>query len=698
MDFSKVYEPEVVYVLDKYEQSIAVFKKDDKETLINPRIAEFQNKEAEFTFSISSKNPKWEQIKNPENLYRINDKVFSTNFEDCFEESVTENDESLIIVKAYEREKLLSRKYVRAWNSTTGFENIDTFMVVILSGGNLDLVNNGELVESSHIKGTSGYALDALLYGTGWTTGICDVEGFFDLETDQIDIYENILKIQEIWGGILVFDSLNKIVHHRDETKFLPYNGYEVKYKKNMQSLNSMHNNKIITKLCPLGEAGLNIKTVNNDSEWLINNSYTDSVLEGIINNPDIVDTSQLKRWGERKLKDLCKPTKELTVDIVLLNKVKGYELETLELNDIVDVIDYEYTGINEQLRVVNYEYAIWDNVDATVVLSDVTLESTDIFKKNVQATNIINAGTLNSKQVIVYHKNGDSIEQVINNVDVIIENTKSELTKSDEAIGVRITKTEDGINTLNNEIVATNKTVEELNVSIEGLRNTLTSKGGNNLVHYSLDFWENTGLEQYTGTEIIENSESGLGYILNNGVGNHLVNQGLNKNGQLKNGYYTLSFIYKKILPLAECKVKINDDEYVLDSTNWVKFVKTFEVKNNRIQLQFTSNTNASCYLADILINIGTEVDRWTQNPNETITDDVLIGKGITVKNSNQNTYTKIDADGTRIFNSKTDLVTSEFTEKGTETEELIVRGQAEISGMLVQQIGNQTWISSLL
>ena len=66
-------------------------------------------------------------------------------------------------------------------------------------------------------------------------------------------------------------------------------------------------NNKIITKLCPLGEGGLNIKKINNNSEWITNFSYTDSILEGIENNPDITDQEQLKKWGERKLKDLCK-------------------------------------------------------------------------------------------------------------------------------------------------------------------------------------------------------------------------------------------------------------------------------------------------------------------------------------------------------------------------------------------------------
>ena len=251
-----------IYVLNKNQELIAVFNKDDEYPIFNPRIKETQNAETVFTFSISPNNPKWEQIKNPENLYVVDGKEFSTNFEGCFTEYINSDNEDYILVTAYESQKLLSRKYVRAWNSETGFENIDIFMVVVLSKGDLPLKNNGIEVNSSHLPGTSGYILDALLFGTGWKTGTCDVEGEFDFETDQVDIYENILKVQEIWGGILVFDSVNKIVHHRDETKWLPYEGYEVKYQKNMQSLEKLYNNKIVTKLCPLGEGGLNIKSV----------------------------------------------------------------------------------------------------------------------------------------------------------------------------------------------------------------------------------------------------------------------------------------------------------------------------------------------------------------------------------------------------------------------------------------------------
>ena len=556
MDFQ--IEPDVIYVLDKNETLLAMFKKDDKNTIINPKINKTQNSETTFTFSIAINNPKWEQIKNPENLYIVNDMMFSTNFEGSFEEIISDNGEEYINVIAYERQKLLSRKFVRAWNSTTGFDVVDTFMVVVLSNGDLPLKNNGQLVNSTYTSGSSGYVLDALLYGTGWTTGTCDVEGTFDFETDLIDIYENILKVQEIWGGILVFDSLNKKVHHRDETKFLPYSGYEVKYAKNMQSSENRYNNKIITKLCPLGEGNLNIKSVNDGSEWLTNYTYTDTILEGIVNNPDITEPNQLKAWGERKLQDLCKPSKELTVQTVLLNKIKGYELEELDINHIVDVINYQ--GIEntiEQLRVVNFEYNLWDFSDATIQLSDITLESTDIFKKAVKATNEISEGTLNSSKIIVYYKGGSSVEENIKRVDQEITKTKSDFTKADDEIRATVTQTQDGVNNLTNTVInhteiittlgvsvgdidasvkelkeSTEQSINDIKITSSELSVAISNVGGNNLIRNSAmingnNFWLAHAKYPYQESDIPpDNPVEGTHWYCTANSGSYIENQ----------------------------------------------------------------------------------------------------------------------------------------------------------------------------
>lgn len=685
-----------VYVLNKNRELIAVFNKDDEYPIFNPRIKETQNAEAVFTFSISPNNPKWKEINNPENLYVVDGKEFSTNFEGCFTEYITDTNEDYILVTAYESQKLLSRKYVRAWNSETGFENIDLFMVVVLSKGNLPLKNNGIEVNSTHLPGTSGYILDALLFGTGWITGTCDVEGEFDFETDQIDIYENILKVQQIWGGILVFDSVNKIVHHRDETKWLPYEGYEVKYQKNMQSLEKLYNNKIVTKLCPLGEGGLNIKSVNNNDAWLTNFSYTDSVLEGIENNPDILDPEQLKRWGERKLQDLCKPRKELTVQAILLYQLEGYELEKIGLNDVVDVINYANIDNDiEQLRVVGYDYGVWDYSDAIIDLSDITLESTDIFKQTVSASNSINNGTLNSNKVVNFYKNGQSVSTSLQEIDQTIIETKSELYKSDEEMGARITEAITGMNSLQNQIVSQQKTIEDLKLTIEGLTNELTKSGGNNLLRNSVgafgqEYWEGT-IEQYVDTDVMINNESKSSIRLKDGS----INQVLNN---IKNGNYILTFNYKKLLELATITVTINDEEYELTEYNyWKEFEKEITITDHKFSIKFTSSDNNACLIGDLLFLAGTQKQYWTQNANETNTDTVKIGEGIRVDSTLKNTYTRIDADGNRTFNKSTNERVSEMTDKGLYGKEVEIEGQAKLNILLIQQIGNQAWLTGI-
>lgn len=690
--YDKTEKDDDIYVFDKNENLIAVFDKDDEDTIINPQVHDLQNTESTFSFSISLKSKKWEQINNAENLYYVDNKMFSTNFDECFTSTVDENNEDLVAIIAYERQKLLERRYVRAWNSEDGFENVDTFMCVILSKGNLELKNNGELVNSTHLKGSSGYVLDGLLYGTGWTTGVCDVEGEFDFETDQVDIYNNILKVQEIWGGIIVVDSVNKIIEHRDETKFLPYDGFEVRYQKNMQSLEKIYNNKIITELCPLGEGGLNIKSVNGGSEWLTNYSYSSSRLQGIENNADITDPVQLKAWGERKLKDLCKPSKELNVKAILLNQIEGFEHEVIGLNDIVDVIDYQFiVGDIEQLRVVEYTHKLWDNSDAEIVLSDITLDSTDIFKKTVSATDTINNGTLTTNKVVDFFKNGQSLNQTLTQIGDTIEQTKTDFSKTDEEIQATITQMTTVIDNLNHNIISQQEIINNLEITIDGLQNQLTVSGGNNLLRNSVgifgnEYWEGT-ITNYTDTDIQQNNISKNAIFLQNGS---IMQEIL----RLKNGFYNISFNYKKLLESAVCKVKINNDiEIDLNNTSWDIIEEELEILDNYFRIEFVSDSNNACYISDLILIVGRNKQTWTQNINETTSDTVSIGQGIRVDSDATNTYTRIDSDGNRTFNKATNEVVMAATDKGVEAENIVARTQAEITGILQQKVGDQIW-----
>lgn len=150
----------------------------------------------------------------------------------------------------------------------------------------------------------------------------------------------------------------------------------------------------------------------------------------------------------------LCQPSIELDVNIALMYQLEGYELETVDLNDIVDVINYNDVDTDYlQLRVVEFSYSVWNKTDASVKLSNITLDSTDIFRKAVTATNIINTGTLEASKVINIYKGGQSVEQTMIVLDGKAEFSYSELTRTDTGIIARVTHTEDEYNTLSGTV-----------------------------------------------------------------------------------------------------------------------------------------------------------------------------------------------------------------------------------------------------
>ena len=235
--------------------------------------------------------------------------------------------------------------------------------------------------------------------------------------------------------------------------------------------------------------------------------------------------------------------------------------------------------------------------------------------------------------------------------------------------------------------------TINELKQTVEGTTNTLITRGGNNIFYYQTESWQNSdSIEQYTSTDVKQNSTSGFGYI---------VNSGTSKQEQIvKNGFHTISFVYKKLISNANGQIKINGEIYNLDDENnseWTPREIVIDITTNTIELEIISDTNNSFIIADLMVNVGDTKMVWSQNANETITDTVTIGKGVQVNSSTSNTYTRIDADGNRVYSTLSNEVVTEMTDKGIETDEITARGQAQINMLLIQQVGNQAWISGI-
>lgn len=338
--------------------------------------------------------------------------------------------------------------------------------------------------------------------------------------------------------------------------------------------------------------------------------------------------------------------------DVVTLKNLKGEEFKSIMLN-IIENID---SGIKGKSYTEETNY------------SETKYEYATGIEKRLTNTEIICNKQANQIQLLI-EQQGDSNSKM-NSIEMDLESTE-----------LKIQSVEDG----------TKEQIESLKQTLEGLTNTVSTTGGGNIFSYSAENFTGN-IEEFSNTEIKNNSVSGLGYKVKVGTAKQIV--------QVKNGIYTVSFLYKKITELAKGSISINEEKWEFESTGDQFKEKTFviEVTSNSLEFEIYSDTDDAFILCDLMGNLGDIKQTWTQNANETITDTVQIGKGIKVKSSTKNTELKADADGVRIDNVNTNETVAEFTDKGMETEEMVVRGKAQIAGMLIQQVDSQIWLSSLL
>ncbi|MGN1303774.1 MAG: phage tail protein [Oscillospiraceae bacterium] len=316
-----------------------------------------QNGESTLSFSMLTSSEKYEFLSNAENLVVADGKVYTQLYDgDSFNEKKDTSNKNSVQINLVELQYLLGKAYITAYNSTTTYDHIDNTMVVILSGGIDPLTVNGEEIENPYEKGSAAYALYTLLYGSGWTVGVVDVVGKFDLESEKKSILENIKAVQALWGGILIFDSLQKVVSLRAEEAYQPYNGYGIRYRFNETGLERNINKNIVTRLYVYGKEGLNIASSNDGKEYLEDYSYTSTPLYGLIENNDISNVGDLIVWGKRELKKLSTPQVTLKISLIDRSLLEGNGV-SFSVSDMVDVVDEDLSDNKYRARVTAKKY-----------------------------------------------------------------------------------------------------------------------------------------------------------------------------------------------------------------------------------------------------------------------------------------------------------------------------------------------------
>ena len=364
-----------------------------------------------------------------------------------------------------------------------------------------------------------------------------------------------------------------------------------------------------------------------------------------------------------------------------IYNQIKDFEVYTFEGETIIDPA-----------------YDIGDIlvIDGKKVLYQGEIKYAGKFKASIN--NKVQAKT-EQESMQTKQTNSNKIKRVqseINQIDGKITQLVQETTENEE----KITQAQQDIDGFIQKVATKDELTEKVNElkhTIEGITLQAKETGGGNIFFYAKEYWRGqtqdseATLEEYTNTLIQQNNVSDEGYLINKGVS--IQSQ------VVKNGQYVISFNYYKLKTDATGYVKINEVEYKLDGeiNNWIEKIIPVEITSNNIKIEIGSDTVASYYISDLMVSMGVEKNIWTQNANETRTDTVEIGKGIQVNSSTKNTYTRIDADGNRTFNSSTNERVAEMTDKGVYTKQLEVKEQAKINVLLIQQIGSQVWLTGL-
>jgi phage minor structural protein len=326
---------------------------------------------------------------------------------------------------AVERWAELDSSFVEPSLSNDPLSPIPSDLAVIIVGGGSNL--SGGLYET----GTAAHALYAVLQGSDWTLGTCDVLGIHDLEMEKVSRLTLIKEIQNIWDGYLVWDSINKIVHLRDANIWQNYTGFQIRYKKNLQHITRTQSNRLVTKLYAFGHDDLDIASVNGGLKYLTNNSYTSREYIGIYKNQDIYDAQELKEKATAELSLICRPRYLYKTKMVDLRTLPEYSHEDFSVGDMADVIDLDVAPDSPRVRIIRHKYNLFQPWICEIEIGDPQERLIEQLKASFSTTGFVDSKYRGNGQM-----SGYSIE------DLTIEDAKIKNLKADKITAGTITAT----------------------------------------------------------------------------------------------------------------------------------------------------------------------------------------------------------------------------------------------------------------
>jgi len=230
---------------------------------------------------------------------------------------------------------------------------------------------------------------------------------------------------------------------------------------------------------------------------------------------------------------------------------------------------------------------------------------------------------------------------------------------------------------------------IEQLILNAEsGLTNIFSTSGGNNLLRNTAPWYgEDLKWDYWEGNLArIQESDSSTNYAFS--LQNGIVKQTI----QLADGYYSISFKYKKILDVANAKVRYNNNEIILEDEGTIQTTGLINTKYFSFEME--CDTDGGYEIYELMLNHGEAVYLpWSQNQNEIKTTNINISEDITAESNIEDTRTTLGAKGLVGTNKTSNEIVFKQTKDGSYSKN-VEANKGTIARLSISEVGNQTWM----
>ncbi|ADL50566.1 phage tail spike protein [Clostridium cellulovorans] len=244
------------------------------------------------------------------------------------------------------------------------------------------------------IKKACANTINLALAGTGWTIGSCNIEKSRTVKKGNCSSYEILQEIRKVYLCDFKFDAINKKVYIY-QSMGLDRGSYfseELNLKKIEIQSNSYD---YCTRIIPLGKDGLKITDINNGKDYVESYQYSNKVISIYWEDNRYESKESLKEDAIAKLKELSKPVKAYSVEIIDLASIsdKYKNILDYDLGDVITLISKDKKLRDKQRIIKLIEYPDEPERNSCEIANR-TLRFEDIQANTLRATEVISSVT----------------------------------------------------------------------------------------------------------------------------------------------------------------------------------------------------------------------------------------------------------------------------------------------------------------